>query len=51
MHSRDANGAIASLNTVAKLSYEVAQDGISNTFSIVPMSLGATREEQIQNLK
>ncbi len=50
MHGRDEKGAIASLNSVAKLEYEHAQDGISNTFSIVPMSLWATADEQIKNL-
>ncbi len=50
MHGRDASGAIASLNSVAKLDYTYAQDGISNTFSIVPMSLGATPGEQTENL-
>ncbi|WP_152285537.1 formate C-acetyltransferase [Flavicella marina] len=50
MHGRDANGAIASLNSVAKINYEDSQDGISNTFSIVPKSLGATEEERIDNL-
>ncbi|HMR82612.1 MAG TPA: formate C-acetyltransferase [Niabella sp.] len=50
MHGRDASGAICSLNSVAKLNYEVAQDGISNTFSIIPKALGATKEEQIENL-
>ncbi|PQJ69013.1 MULTISPECIES: formate C-acetyltransferase [Polaribacter] len=50
MHGRDTNGAIASLNSVAKIDYKDSQDGISNTFSIVPKSLGATEEERIDNL-
>ena len=50
MHGRDHSWAIASLNSVAKLDYDFSQDGISNTFSIVPSSLGANKEEQNKNL-
>ena len=50
MHGRDTKGAIASLNSVAKMDYQFALDGISNTLSMVPKSLGSNREIQTENL-
>ena len=50
MHNRETNGALASLNSVSKISYDYCQDGISNTFTIVPDALGKNKEERIDNL-
>lgn len=50
MHGRDMEGALASLNSVAKINYDCCQDGISNTFSITPDAMGADEENRINNL-
>ncbi|MCR1952777.1 MULTISPECIES: formate C-acetyltransferase [unclassified Clostridium] len=50
MHGRDNSGSLSSLNSVAKLPYEHSQDGISNTFSIIPDALGKNPEDRIRNL-
>ena len=51
MHGRDSHGALASLNSVAKIPYRaVCQDGVSNTFSITPTALGKSEEERMKNL-
>jgi len=50
MHGRDINGALAVLNSIAKLPYEYAQDGISYTFSITPKALGREEAQRIDNL-
>lgn len=50
MHNRETHGAVAALNSVAKIPYDACRDGVSNTFSIVPNSLGKNEEERVVNL-
>ena len=50
IHGRDVNGALAVLNTIAKLPYRHSEDGISYTFAITPATLGKTMEERVKNL-
>ncbi len=50
LHGRDTNGALAVMNTIAKLPYEFSEDGISYTFSITPKALGKDEDNRVNNL-
>lgn len=50
LHGRDTNGALAVMNSIAKLPFDSAEDGISYTFSITPGTLGKTEDEKVSNL-
>ena len=50
LHGRDSNGALAVMNTIAKLPYEYSEDGISFTFSITPAALGKDEDSKVNNL-
>ncbi|KAL4438168.1 hypothetical protein ABPG77_010529 [Micractinium sp. CCAP 211/92] len=50
MHGRDCSGALASLNSVASIPYKEAMDGVSNTFTLIPATLGKTPEARVDNL-
>ena len=50
LHGRDVNGALAVMNTIAKLPYEYSEDGISYTFSISPATLGKDEDSKVNNL-
>ena len=50
LHGRDTNGALAVMNSIAKLPFDSAEDGISYTFSITPGTLGKTEDQRVENL-